>query len=64
MKNFRTCVRLADAIHARGLKLGIYSSPGSKTCEGYAGSWQHEAQDAATFAVLGCRLPQVRLVFL
>ena len=44
---------LADAIHARGLKLGIYSSPGSKTCEGFPGSWQHEAQDAATFAAWG-----------
>ena len=44
---------LADAIHARGLKLGIYSSPGPKTCEGFAGSWQHEAQDAATFASWG-----------
>jgi alpha-galactosidase len=44
---------LADAIHARGLKLGIYSSPGPKTCEGYIGSYQHEAQDAATFAAWG-----------
>jgi alpha-galactosidase len=44
---------LADAVHARGLKLGIYSSPGAKTCEGYPGSYQHEAQDAATFASWG-----------
>jgi alpha-galactosidase len=44
---------LADALHARGLKLGIYSSPGPKTCEGYEGSWQHEAQDAATYARWG-----------
>jgi alpha-galactosidase len=44
---------LADAVHARGLKLGIYSSPGPKTCENFAGSWQHEAQDAATFAAWG-----------
>jgi alpha-galactosidase len=44
---------LADAVHARGLKLGIYSSPGTKTCEGYPGSYQHEAQDAATFASWG-----------
>jgi alpha-galactosidase len=40
-------------VHARGLKLGIYSSPGPKTCEDFAGSWQHEAQDAATFAAWG-----------
>lgn len=44
---------LADAVHARGLKLGIYSSPGPKTCEEFEGSWQHEAQDAATFAAWG-----------
>jgi alpha-galactosidase len=44
---------LADAVHARGLKLGIYSSPGPKTCEGFEGSYRHEAQDAATFAAWG-----------
>jgi alpha-galactosidase len=44
---------LADAVHARGLKLGIYSSPGPRTCEGFAGSYQHEASDAATFASWG-----------
>jgi alpha-galactosidase len=44
---------LADAIHARGLKLGIYSSPGPKTCENFEGSWQHEAQDAATYSRWG-----------
>lgn len=44
---------LADAVHARGLKLGIYSSPGPKTCEGFEGSWQHEASDAAMYARWG-----------
>jgi alpha-galactosidase len=44
---------LADAVHARGLKLGIYSSPGTKTCEGFPGSYEHEAQDAATWAAWG-----------
>jgi alpha-galactosidase len=44
---------LAQNLHARGLKLGIYSSPGPHTCENYAGSWQHEAQDAATYARWG-----------
>lgn len=44
---------LADAVHARGLKLGIYTSPGPKTCEGFEGSYQHEAQDAAAFAAWG-----------
>jgi alpha-galactosidase len=44
---------LADAVHARGLKLGIYSSPGPKTCEGFEGSWGHEMRDAATYARWG-----------
>ena len=44
---------LADYVHARGLKLGIYSSPGSKTCARFEGSYQHEGQDAATYAKWG-----------
>jgi alpha-galactosidase len=44
---------LADYVHSKGLKLGIYSSPGSKTCAGYTGSFGHEAQDARTYAQWG-----------
>ena len=44
---------LADYVHSKGLKLGIYSSPGPKTCAGYEGSYQHEAQDANTWASWG-----------
>jgi len=44
---------LADYVHARGLKLGIYSSPGPKTCAGYEGSYGHVRQDAQTFAGWG-----------
>jgi alpha-galactosidase len=44
---------LADYIHARGLKAGLYSSPGPTTCGGCAGSWSHEAQDARTYADWG-----------
>jgi len=44
---------LADYVHGKGLKLGIYSSPGPKTCAGYEGSYGHEAQDAKTFANWG-----------
>jgi alpha-galactosidase len=44
---------LADYVHARGLKLGIYSSPGAKTCAGFAGSHDHEDQDARRFAAWG-----------
>jgi alpha-galactosidase len=44
---------LADYVHAKGLKIGIYSSPGPKTCAGYEGSYGHEEQDAHTFAEWG-----------
>ncbi len=44
---------LANEVHAMGLKLGIYSSPGPKTCAGYEGSYQHESQDAKTYAKWG-----------
>ncbi|HTV47338.1 MAG TPA: putative Ig domain-containing protein [Phycisphaerae bacterium] len=54
---------LGDYVHAKGLKFGIYSSPGPTTCNGrggappyhgkYAGSYQHEIQDARTYAEWG-----------
>src|SRR6201996_7140818 len=44
---------LADYVHSKGLKIGIYSSPGAKTCAGYAGSLGHEEQDAASYAAWG-----------
>jgi alpha-galactosidase len=44
---------LSDYVHSKGLKLGIYSSPGPKTCGGYEGSYGHEAQDANTYAEWG-----------
>ncbi|MGE7136473.1 glycoside hydrolase family 27 protein [Luteibacter sp. NPDC031894] len=44
---------LAAYVHARGLKLGLYSSPGAKTCAGFAGSHGHEDQDARTYAAWG-----------
>jgi alpha-galactosidase len=44
---------LADYVHSKGLKLGIYSSPGPRTCAGYEASWKHEAQDAKTYARWG-----------
>ncbi|HUM04396.1 MAG TPA: glycoside hydrolase family 27 protein [Terriglobales bacterium] len=44
---------LADYVHSRGLKLGIYSSPSAKTCAGYEGSLGHEEQDAQTYAKWG-----------
>ena len=44
---------LADYVHSKGLKLGIYSSPGPTTCAGYEGSYGHEEQDARTWAAWG-----------
>ena len=44
---------LADYVHSKGLKLGIYSSPGPKTCAGYEGSLGHEEQDAKMYADWG-----------
>jgi alpha-galactosidase len=44
---------LADYVHGKGLKLGIYSSPGLKTCAKYEGSYGHEEQDAQTWAQWG-----------
>jgi len=44
---------LADYVHSKGLKIGIYSSPGPKTCAGFEGSFGHEEQDAKTWAQWG-----------
>ena len=51
---------LADYVHSKGLKIGIYSGPGAQTCAKYEGSLGHEAQDAKTYADWGIRLSQVR----
>jgi alpha-galactosidase len=44
---------LCDYIHNLGLKAGIYSGPGPTTCGGCVASWQHEDQDAASYADWG-----------
>jgi alpha-galactosidase len=44
---------LADYVHSKGLKIGIYSSPGPKTCAGFEGSYNHETQDAQLYAQWG-----------
>ena len=44
---------LADYVHSKGLKIGIYSSPGAETCAHFAGSLDHEVQDANTYAAWG-----------
>ncbi|GHT08159.1 hypothetical protein FACS189426_03090 [Bacteroidia bacterium] len=44
---------LADYVHSKGLKLGIYSDAGRKTCGGRPGSFGHEYQDALQYAKWG-----------
>jgi alpha-galactosidase len=44
---------LADYVHSKGLKIGIYSSPGPRTCAKFEGSYQHEDQDARTWTAWG-----------
>jgi alpha-galactosidase len=45
---------LSDYIHSKGLKLGLYSDAGYKTCGGFTASRGHEFQDALLFADWGC----------
>ena len=44
---------VADYIHSKGLKFGLYNCAGSKTCAGYPGSRGHEYQDALKYAEWG-----------
>ena len=44
---------VADYVHSKGLKFGIYSCAGTHTCAGYPGSFEHEFVDAETFAEWG-----------
>lgn len=44
---------VADYVHSKGLKFGMYSCCGVKTCAGYPGSMNHEFDDARYFAEVG-----------
>lgn len=44
---------IADYVHSKGLKLGIHSCAGTHTCSGHPGSFEHEFDDAETFAEWG-----------
>jgi alpha-galactosidase len=44
---------MTDYIHSKGLKAGIYSSPGPRTCMNFTGSYGHEKQDAEQYAKWG-----------
>lgn len=58
---------VADYVHAKGLKFGMYSCSGVRTCCGYPGSYDHEYVDARTFADWGvdflkydgCNFPEI-----
>ena len=50
---FPTMKSLCTYVHSLGLKIGIYSSPGPKTCGGYEGSYTFEAKDAQNYANWG-----------
>jgi len=52
-KYFPDMQGMVDYIHSKGLKAGIYTSPGPWTCGGYVGSYQHEQIDAQQFADWG-----------
>lgn len=45
--------KLADYVHSKGLKLGIYANYGKFTCQGYPGSIKYLEKDIATFASWG-----------
>jgi len=51
--NFPDMKALAAYVHSKGLRLGIYSSPGPRSCAGYEGSYGHEEIDARTWADWG-----------
>lgn len=44
---------LADYAHSRGLKFGVYTARGSRTCQNRPGAYEHEALDAATYCSWG-----------
>ena len=54
---------LVDYIHSKGLKAGIYTDLGPLTCAKYEGSFQHEEQDARTFASWGIDLVEEDFCF-
>ena len=52
-RHFPDMKGFTDYVHTKGLKAGIYTSPGPLTCGGFAGAYQHEEQDAQQFAAWG-----------
>ncbi|MGO4817408.1 putative Ig domain-containing protein [Flavobacterium sp. W22_SRS_FP1] len=52
-KKFKDMKSMGDWLHDNGMKFGIYSSPGTKTCGDYLGSYQYEDKDAAIYSKWG-----------
>ena len=52
-RKFPDMKALGEYVHSKGLKLGIYSSPGPLTCAGFTASYRFEAQDASSYAGWG-----------
>jgi len=52
-RKFPDMKALVDYVHSKGMKFGIYSSPGPRTCAEYPGSYGYEEQDAKTYAQWG-----------
>jgi alpha-galactosidase len=52
-EKFPDMKHLTDYVHSKGLKIGLYSSPGPKTCAGHEGSYRHEELDARQYADWG-----------
>ncbi len=62
--NFPDMKALGDYLHSLGFKFGIYTSLGSKSCDGLVGSFGHEAQDAQTFIDWGVDFVKYDLCYL
>lgn len=52
-KRFPDMMALTDYIHSKGLKAGIYSSPGNLTCAGHVSAYGFEEQDIARYVEWG-----------
>jgi alpha-galactosidase len=52
-KKFPDMKALTDYVHSKGLKIGLYSSPGPRTCAGHEGSYKHEELDARRYGDWG-----------
>ena len=54
---------VADYVHSKGLKFGIYSCVGNRTCADFPGSYEHEFIDALDFAEWGVDYLKVDFCF-